>query len=351
MLLYLHIPFCDSKCHYCAFNSYVTGHEKKHAYMDAVLTQLEHDLRFYGVKPGGIETFFIGGGTPSTIPAPLYAPLFSLLERYLQKGAEITFEANPNSATREWLEGIKALGATRVSFGVQSFDDAKLKLLGRAHSAKEALRAVKEAAEVGFEHISIDLIYSTPFDDIPFLEKEFAVIKTLPVDHISLYSLTIEAETKFSATPEVSRERDEVYTWLVNACEAIGLSQYEVANFGRYRSRHNMGYWEYHPYLGIGAGAVGRMGKERTYPHRDIDAYIRDPLFKEKESLSPEDIKTEKILLGLRYAGGFELSLLSATEQKRVKELEAEGKVRIEKGRVLNSNLFLADGIALYISD
>ena len=349
MLLYLHIPFCDSKCHYCAFNSYVTGHEKKAAYMDALFTQLEHDLAFYRVSQGEIETLFVGGGTPSTIPASLYQKVFDRLKDYLKKNAEITFEANPNSATKEWLEGIAALGANRVSFGVQSFDDAKLKLLGRAHNAADALRAVRDAAEAGFEHISIDLIYSTPFDDIPFLEKEFAVIKTLPVDHISLYSLTIEEETKFASTPEMSRERDEVYEYLAAQCEAIGLPQYEVANFGRYRSRHNTGYWEYKPYLGIGAGAVGRVGNERTYPHRGIDTYIADPLFKEKEVLSETDIKTEKILLGLRYKGGVDTSLLTGKEMDKVRELEAGGKLRIEESRVINPNLFLADEIALYL--
>lgn len=349
MLLYLHIPFCDSKCHYCAFNSYVTGHEKKEAYMEALLSQLEHDLAFYRVGKGEIETLFVGGGTPSTIPAPLYQKVFKRLEGYLQANAEITFEANPNSATKVWLEGIKALGANRISFGVQSFDDAKLKLLGRAHNAADALRAVRDAADAGFEHISIDLIYSTPFDDVPFLEKEFAVIKTLPVDHISLYSLTIEEETKFAATPEVSRELDEVYEYLAAQCEAIGLPQYEVANFGRYRSRHNTGYWEYKPYLGIGAGAVGRVGRERTYPHRGIDAYIADPLYKEKECLSDADIKTEKILLGLRYRGGFDISILTPAEMEKVRELVAENKLQLEADRVVNPNLFLADEIALFI--
>lgn len=351
MLLYLHIPFCDSKCHYCAFNSYVQLHDRKTAYMQALLEQLKHDIRHYGIKPGDVSTLFVGGGTPSTVPAEMYAPLFSFLKTYLQTGAEITFEANPNSATRAWLEGIRQLGATRVSFGVQSFDDRKLKLLGRAHNADDALRAVADAAAVGFEHISIDLIYSTPFDDIPFLDREFEIIRTLPVDHLSLYSLTIEEETKFAATPEVSRERDEVYEYIVKKCDAINLPQYEVANFGSYRSRHNMGYWEYREYLGVGAGAVGRIQTERTSPHKNLDAYIADPLFKSGEMLTPEDIKTEKILLGLRYVGGFDTALLNEKESSRLRELEEAGKVRVENGRVHNRFLFLADEITLYITE
>lgn len=351
MLLYLHIPFCDSKCHYCAFNSYVRLHDRKTAYMDALLKQLKHDIRHYGIGAGEISTLFVGGGTPSTIPAEMYAPLFSFLKTFLQTDAEVTFEANPNSATGSWLEGIRQLGATRVSFGVQSFDDRKLKLLGRAHNADDALRAVSDAAAAGFKHISVDLIYSTPFDDIPFLKREFDTIQTLPVDHLSLYSLTIEAETKFAATPKVCRERDEVYEYIVKRCDAINLPQYEVANFGSYRSRHNMGYWEYREYLGIGAGAVGRIKTERTSPHKNLDAYIADPLFKSREMLTPEDIKTEKILLGLRYSGGFDTALLNEKENGRLKELEEAGKVRVEAGRVHNPTLFLADEIALYITD
>lgn len=350
MLLYLHIPFCDSKCHYCAFNSYTTGHERKRAYMQALLLQLRHDVAEACLERESIETLFVGGGTPSTVEAALYAPVFAFLAPYLQPDAEITFEANPNSATQAWLEGIRELGANRVSFGVQSFDDAKLKFLGRAHTAADALRAVSDAKAAGFSHISVDLIYSTPFDDDAFLDREFATLRTLRVDHLSLYSLTIEEATKFAATPEAKEERDEVYETIAARCEALGLPQYEVANFGSYRSRHNMGYWRYQPYLGIGAGAVGRTGNRRTYPHKSIDAYLADPLFKEIETLSSEEIKTEKILLGLRFAEGFDTALLTPQELARAQELHREGKVCIANGRLLNPNLFLADEIALYIT-
>jgi len=350
MLLYLHIPFCDSKCHYCAFNSYTAMHDRRPEYMQALMRQLRHDVKNEKIAPGGIETLFVGGGTPSTVDAELYRPLFSFLSSYMAPDAEITFEANPNSATKAWLEGIKSLGATRVSFGVQSFDNAKLKFLGRAHNRDDALRAVRDAEAAGFEHISVDLIYSTPFDDEAFLEKEFAVLKTLPVDHLSLYSLTIEEQTKFSATPEVQQERDSIYPYVVSQCEALGLPQYEVSNFGRYRSRHNIGYWEYKPYLGIGAGAVGRTGECRTYPHTDIDAYIKDPLYKSVENLSADDIKTERILLGLRYVGGFPCDILDTEEKRRAKILEDEGKILIRDNRVINQNLFVADAIALFLT-
>lgn len=350
MLLYLHIPFCDSKCHYCAFNSYTSLHDRRNAYMQALFAQLRHDIGAEEIKPGEIETVFVGGGTPSTVAATGYEAIFAYLQPYLREGAEITFEANPNSATKAWLEVIKNLGATRISFGVQSFDDRKLKLLGRAHTRDDALRAVFDAQAAGFGHISIDLIYSTPFDDKVFLQKEFEVIKTLPIDHLSLYSLTIEEATKFAATPELQHERDEIYPFIVAQCEALGLHQYEVSNFGRYRSRHNVGYWEYKPYLGIGAGAVGCVENRRTYPHNAIDAYIKDPLYKSYETLSEADVKTEKILLGLRYFGGFSPKLLEHKEKAKLEVLLKEGTVRIEKGHVVCKNLFLADEIALFLT-
>ena len=136
MLLYVHIPFCDSKCHYCAFNSYTTHKHLKSAYMQALLTQLDHELKTHALPFASIETLYLGGGTPSTLPPEAYETLFERLRPYLKEDAEITAEANPNSATFPWLHGMRALGVNRISLGVQSFDDAKLRLLGRAHSAR-----------------------------------------------------------------------------------------------------------------------------------------------------------------------------------------------------------------------
>ncbi len=350
MLLYIHIPFCDSKCHYCAFNSYTAHKELKSAYMNALLTQLKHELQNHAIPPHGIETLYIGGGTPSTIAAEAYTPLFEQLASYLHPEAEITAEANPNSATPEWLTGMRALGVNRLSLGVQSFDDAKLRLLGRAHSADQAKKAVAAAHEAGFARLSIDLMYSTPFDTPEFIEGEMARIKELPIDHLSLYSLTIEEQTPFAERPEVQQEREEVYDLIRHHCNALGLDQYEVANFGN-PSRHNAGYWAYKPYLGIGAGAVGRTGSVRTYPHKNLNDYIAQPLYAYEENLTPDDIKTEKVLLGLRYVGGFDYKLLSEDERKRLHILEKNGTLWLDKGRVYSTNLFLGDEIALYLLD
>ena len=161
MLIYIHIPFCDSKCSYCSFNSYVDKFSLKETYMQALLKQLSFELQRFGATQNSIETLFIGGGTPSTVEPELYEPIFTLLRPYLQEDAEITTEANPNSATYEWIVGMKNLGVNRISFGVQSFNDEKLKFLHRAHNKDDAIIAVQNASKAGIKNISLDMAFLT----------------------------------------------------------------------------------------------------------------------------------------------------------------------------------------------
>ncbi|MGK0255825.1 MAG: oxygen-independent coproporphyrinogen-3 oxidase, partial [Arcobacteraceae bacterium] len=156
MLLYIHIPFCDSKCFYCAFNSYTSLHSLRADYMKALIIQLKNGLEKCDKK---IETIFIGGGTPSTIEAKEYKKLLAVANPYLIQNCEITIEANPNSANKEWLEDIYNAGINRVSFGTQTFDDEKLKFLGRNHTKEEAIAAINNAKNAGFENINCDIIY------------------------------------------------------------------------------------------------------------------------------------------------------------------------------------------------
>ncbi|WP_416768350.1 radical SAM family heme chaperone HemW [Sulfurimonas sp. ST-25] len=349
MLLYVHIPFCDSKCHYCSFNSYVDKFTLRRDYMAALLRQLEGEIERLNPAPESIETLFIGGGTPSTVAPELYAPLFARLRPYLKPGAEITSEANPNSATPEWLAGMKALGVNRISFGVQSFDPEKLKRLGRAHTPDQAVGAVTAARSAGFEHLSIDLIYGVAGDTRALLEHDLEQAFALPVDHLSAYALTIEEGTPFSATPEVADEKLPLTSWLFERIKAHGFAQYEISNFGRYRSRHNLGYWEYKPYIGLGAGAVGCIDTVRYYPHRDVEAYIAAPLFRTTEPLDADAVKTERLFLGLRSVVGIPESLLEAEELQRARWLAAEGKLRFEGGRFFNTDYLLSDEIVLYL--
>jgi len=349
MLLYLHIPFCDSKCHYCAFNSYVDKFDLKAEYMKAILTQLKSELKRFDTSYESIETLFIGGGTPSTISPKLYQPFFDLINPYLKKDIEITTEANPNSATYLWLKGMKNLNVNRVSFGVQSFDENKLKLLGRNHTSSMAKKAITNAHKVGFENISLDLIYGTSVDDKKLLENDLDIAFSLPINHLSAYSLTLEEKTPFFTKPQMQNDDENLAYWFTNEIEKKGLPQYEISNFGTYISKHNLGYWQYKDYIGIGSGAVGFLKDERFYTQNDIETYIKTPLDIRVEKLDTEAIISEKILLGLRCKVGFSKALLTENQHKNAMVLVDENRLVFKYGVFFNTNYFLSDEIALYI--
>jgi len=349
MLLYIHIPYCDSKCHYCSFNSYTDKFETRQNYISALEIQLIYELKRFKVQKQEIETLFIGGGTPSTINPKLYQSIFKILSPLLKKDAEITTEANPNSATISWLKGMFDLGVNRVSFGVQSFQKEKLKALNRSHSPQQAIKAIQNAKEIGFEHISLDLIYNYQGDTKELLEYDIDQAFKLPIDHISAYELTIESGTKFSNTPQVKQEDDSLAFFVANEITKRGFNHYEISNFGKYESLHNKGYWKLIDYIGIGAGAVGFRKDTRYYPTTDIDSYIQNPLLIKEESISREELLTEKIFLGLRSCIGINEEILDMDMRSRANFLVKKEKLRKEKNIYKNSNFFLSDEVALYI--
>ncbi|MEA2099681.1 MAG: radical SAM family heme chaperone HemW [Campylobacterota bacterium] len=350
MLLYIHIPFCDSKCSYCAFNSYVDKFHLKEQYMKSLLTQLDYELKRFNVSKESIETIFIGGGTPSTISPKLYEPLFKKLQAYLIQDIEITSEANPNSATYEWLEGMYHLGVNRISFGIQSFDKEKLKLLNRAHSSEEAIEAIKNASQIGYKNLSLDLIYATLGDTKKLLQNDIEIALSLPINHISAYALTIEEGTPFESKPQMSSETLELTTWLFNKIQSSGFKQYEISNFGTYQSTHNIGYWRYKDYIGLGCGAVGKLYKERFYPNPNVEKYIQNPLDIRVEKLEDEDKKIEQIFLGFRSSVGVESNILNNEEISKANILVEEKKLYFKNGIFYNYDYLLADEITLFIS-
>ncbi|MCW8821573.1 MAG: radical SAM family heme chaperone HemW [Sulfurovum sp.] len=349
MLIYLHIPYCDSKCHYCSFNTYVDKFETQSQYMQALYTQLSFELQRFDAKPQKIETLFIGGGTPSTVLPELYAPIFELLKPYLQENAEITTEANPNSATKAWLEGMKNLGVNRVSFGVQSFNAQKLKALNRAHNPQQAKDAIHYAKELGYKHLSLDLIYNYQGDSKALLLNDIEEAFSLPIDHISAYELTIEDGTKFSTTPEVRQEDEDLAFFVTDEIKKRGFKSYEISNFGTYQSKHNKGYWEIKDYIGAGAGAVGFLKDTRYYPQTDIGAYVENPLNIREEHLTSDELLTERIFLGLRSTVGIEKSHLSNKMIQKADILCKEKKLLCDDTHYHNDNFFLSDELALYI--
>ncbi len=355
MLLYIHIPFCHSKCFYCAFNSYTDRFHLKHEYMNALKIQLRNDIENYIIKDNKkIETVFIGGGTPSTIKAFEYEEIFEIIKPHLEKDAEITTEANPNSASYEWLESMNKLGVNRVSFGVQSFDTAKLKFLGRAHSSNSAITAIQNANKIGFKGINCDIIYGVQNDTIESMKKDFDMAFSLPITHLSAYSLTIEEGTKFFDRSSVKIDDEDLSYEIFDYINNKGFHQYEISNFAKNKeseSKHNYGYWQHKEYLGVGAGAVGYVKNQRYYPSKGIEEYIKNPLINEREDISLDDIKTEKLLLGFRSLNGVELSLFDEKEMKKVDDLIEADKLFVENEKVFNKNFLLSDEIALYILD
>jgi len=350
MLIYIHIPFCDSKCSYCAFNSYVDKFDLKEAYMLALSEQLSFELNRFQASKNTVRTIFIGGGTPSTVEPKLYENIFKTLKPYLVDNAEITSEANPNSATKEWLYGMKQLGVNRISFGVQSFNEKKLKLLNRAHNPQQAKDAVLNAKAVGFKNISLDLIYATLGDTKKLLQNDLEIAFALPINHISAYALIIEEGTPFEKKPQMSKETLETTEWLFQEIKKHNFKQYEISNFGTYKSEHNLGYWKYKDYIGLGAGAVGKLKLQRFYPTSVIEDYIKNPLDIKVELLSEEDKKMEQIFLGLRSCIGVHKSILDINEIKQAHFLVDEHKLTFENDTFYNTNYLLADEIALFIS-
>ncbi len=317
--------------------------------MQALQSQISFELKRFNTQKKQIKTLFIGGGTPSTITPELYKPIFELLGPYLQDNAEITTEANPNSATKEWLKGMKSLGVNRVSFGVQSFDSNKLISLGRAHSPEQAKEAIIYAKEIGFEHISLDLIYNYQGDTQALLLNDIEQAFKLPIDHISAYELTIEDGTKFSSTPQVRQENEDLAFFVADEIKRRGFTHYEISNFGTYQSKHNRGYWELQDYIGAGAGAVGFLKDTRYYPQTNIEFYISNPLDITEESLSKDELLTEKIFLGLRSCVGIEKTILSNDMVKKAQTLCKENKLIESNLHYYNPNFFLSDELALFI--
>jgi oxygen-independent coproporphyrinogen-3 oxidase len=322
--------------------------------MKALKTQLRDNINNYVTDGKKIETVFIGGGTPSTIKAIEYKELFEIIKPYLEKDAEITTEANPNSASYEWLETMKSFGVNRVSFGVQSFENTKLKFLGRSHNSNSAIKAIQNANSIGFKGINCDIIYGVQGDTIESIKKDFDVAFSLPITHLSAYSLTIEEGTKFFDRSSVKIDDEELSYEIFDYINKNGFHQYEISNFAKNKeseSKHNYGYWQHKEYLGVGAGAVGYINKQRQYPSKSIEEYIKNPLFFDVEKIDDEDIKTEKILLGLRCSNGVELSLFDDKEKQKIDELIQYDKIYIENDKVFNKNFLLADELALYILD
>ncbi|MCE3038755.1 radical SAM family heme chaperone HemW [Helicobacter anatolicus] len=343
MILYIHIPFCTSRCGYCTFNSFENKDYLQDAYVSALLadlkTQDNHSL---------ISSIYFGGGTPNTLQELHYEKIFTCIFEHfsIHKDCEITLESNPNLITSSWCNTLKNLGATRLSFGVQSFFEDKLNFLQREHSKKDIYYALEVACNAGFENLSIDLIYDTLLDSKKRLIEEITLAAKLPINHLSAYSLTIEKESKLQkqGIKEISQSFSE---FLREKLSLYNFLQYEVSNYSRgYEVKHNLAYWDYQDYIGCGCGGVGKKNYQRFYTHNHLESYIKNPTFRKIENLEKKDILLEKIFLGLRSKIGVDIKLLNP---KKLAILTQNHKGYIRNDRFFALDYFLADEIALWL--
>lgn len=300
---YIHIPFCTKKCNYCIFTS-VDKLTLKNIYIDALLNEINH---YY--KNELQNTIYIGGGTPSLLSINDFENIFDLLN--YDKNTEITVEVNPESATKEYLKGLKSIGINRLSIGIQSFDDDILKKIGRIHTSQTAKNCINNAINVGFENISADLIYGLPAQSNENFIESLKTLIDFDIQHISLYGLKIEEGCDFfNQKPDFLPDDDtqaDMYLQAIELLKQHNFKHYEISNFAKdkFASKHNLNYWNANTYYGFGLGAHG-YEKNIRYEHtKNIEDYIKNPLFrKENEKLTPQEQLEEYIFLGLRKIDG-----------------------------------------------
>jgi len=322
--LYIHWPFCEKKCPYCDFNSHVRNVVDVDAWQAALLA----DMRAEAVLASGdpLTSIFFGGGTPSLMPTRLVAALLDQAEALwgFDPAIEITLEANPSSVEAANFASLASAGVNRVSLGIQSLDDEALQWLGRLHGSSEALAAL-DTAQRAFERVSFDLIYALPNQTLDQWQCALDRALAFGTSHLSLYQLTIEPGTRFATDVRLGKFEPldddvsaELYAMTLECTQAVGLPVYEISNFARLgqESRHNLTYWRYQDYCGIGPGAHGRREGFATVRHKKPENYIQCVSEKrhgiaEQRMLQAHDQAIEALLMGLRLAEGIDSKQLA----------------------------------------
>lgn len=354
LALYVHWPFCVSKCPYCDFNSHVRASVDQVAWREALLADLAHEARLLGGKQ--LTSIFFGGGTPSLMePATVEAVIASACSHWKPADdIEITLEANPNSVETARFADLASAGVNRVSLGLQSFDDRALAFLGRAHSAFEGFAAL-DTAQRRFHRVSFDLIYALPGDTEDSWSATLAQALSLGTKHLSLYQLTIEPGTRFAsmaARSEFEPLDTEAAALLYELTDAMtssaGMPAYEISNYARigHQSRHNLTYWRYDDYAGIGPGAHGRRLEMRTVRHKKPENFLsalrrNGHGIVEEASLSPSESVDEALVMGLRLSEGIDVAAIAkrfsmpeVVDWRRAEKLVASGHLSCAGTRI-----------------
>ena len=386
--IYIHIPFCKTKCPYCDFASWANKEHLTERYFDSLISEVNTKCEAYNalsslrgalatkqshnVKQSGdcgacpeqsegsprndvnklstIKTIFIGGGTPSLVAPEYYERLFNELRKYFEisKDCEITLELNPGTARDDYLSGYKELGINRISIGAQSFNEKILETLGRKHSVEDTVFAINKVKEKGFDNFNLDLIFTVPGMTCEiWIDSIYRALEFNP-KHISSYSLIIEPNTPFEniyKNPKLLPEDDfsaKLYDELCEILKKAGFVHYEISNFAKphYESRHNLTYWLAKEYFAFGLGAHRYLNRMRTSNTRELETYIVSPCI-EKIIDYPIDYNFEKIMLSSRLNEGFDINLIekvttkSQNEIRRVlKDLSDEGFLELSRDKI-----------------
>ncbi|MCY0902836.1 MAG: radical SAM family heme chaperone HemW [Firmicutes bacterium] len=320
--LYVHIPFCGSKCFYCDFNSYVTGTAARQTYVDALVKEMAMLAQDVQARYGRVQldTIFFGGGTPTLLSLEQWQDVARTIRCYFELSPDLewTTEANPGSADRELLSGLREIGVNRISFGAQTFNDTLLQAIGRMHDASDVDKSVRAARAAGFERVSLDLMIGLPGQTASDVEDAVARVLHSGVSHVSAYGLKVEPGTTFAkwqaaghlVLPEEDDEAD-MYEALRSTLISQGFHQYEISNFAREdeAARHNLTYWRNLPYLAAGAGAHGYVAGTRYENVRALDVYARlaesgSRPVAESTAVSPLEAMEDALMLGLRLSEG-----------------------------------------------
>ena len=334
---YVHIPFCRQKCLYCDFNSYAGfGADVMAAYAAAVCREIA--MRKSELPVNENASIYFGGGTPSLLPLEQTAQIVSALKKYgyWQNPREVSIEANPGTVDLKKLQALRQMGFDRISFGVQSLNDAELKTIGRVHNAAEALEAIELAKQAGFKRINADVIYALPGQTLVSLKNTLTQLAATGIEHLSVYGLIVEDGTPLQKLVDAGKiilpdedEAADMYEFVQDFLAAQGFERYEISNYakGGAYSRHNLVYWHYYPYAAFGAGACGFNGSARFTAKANVTAYINAvnsgaDLY-DTENLTPAIQFEEFMFMGLRKKSG--VNLLEAKERFGVDVMEKYG--------------------------
>jgi oxygen-independent coproporphyrinogen-3 oxidase len=367
--LYIHIPFCLSKCGYCSFYSI-----KSVNLIPEYIAALKKEIKHYRNAFSSFDTIYIGGGTPSLLTPKQFIEIFISIYKYfnININSEITLETNPGDISFNYLKKMKNLGINRLNIGVQSFDDKVLHFLGRRHSANEAIAAIEAAREAGFNNLGIDLIYGVHGLSIKSWKNTLQKAVSFSPEHISCYQLSLSENTplykKYSSEGwHLPNERTALKLFLTTAeeMENAGYIHYEVSNFAlkdKFKSRHNQKYWQHTPYLGLGPAAHSFLDNKRWWNKAAVKPYLKEiaagkmPL-EDSEILSPKQLQLEALFLGLRTQAGIDLQLykskygidLFANKRTIVDRLIKNNLVELKNGVLLptRAGMAVADSLAL----